>query len=74
MGDAAPGDCANPVRGDRPKGRPGLPLEECRHLVRFGLGPHTSVKQVEVRWPGGGSQKLTGVMGDRIIEIEEDKP
>jgi len=29
---------------------------------------------VEVRSPGGGSQKLTGVMGDRIIEIEEDKP
>ena len=43
-------------------------------LVRFGLGPHAGVKQVEVRWPGGGSQKLTGVTGDRIIEIEEAKP
>ena len=43
-------------------------------LVRFGLGPYTGVKQVEVRWPGGGRQKLTGVMGDRIIEIEEAKP
>jgi hypothetical protein len=30
--------------------------------------------QVVVRWPGGESQKLTGVMGDRIIEIEELKP
>ena len=43
-------------------------------LVRFGLGPHTAVKQVEVRWPGGGSQKLAGVTGDRILEIEEAKP
>lgn len=40
-------------------------------LVRFGLGPHTGVKQVEVRWPGGGSQKLAGVKGDRVVEIEE---
>jgi hypothetical protein len=43
-------------------------------LVRFGLGPHTGVKQVEVRWPGGGSQKLTGATGDRIIEIDEVMP
>ena len=43
-------------------------------LVRFGLGPNAGVKQVEVRWPGGGSQKLTGVTGDRIIEITEAKP
>jgi hypothetical protein len=43
-------------------------------LVGFSLDPHTGVKQVEVRWPGGGSQKLTGVTGDRIIEIEEAKP
>jgi hypothetical protein len=43
-------------------------------LVRFGLGPNASVKQVEVRWPGGASQKITGVMGDRIIEITEARP
>ena len=42
-------------------------------LVRFGLGPHTSVKLLEVRWPGGGSQKLAGVAGDRIIQIEETR-
>ena len=40
-------------------------------LVRFGLGPHADVKQVEVRWPGGGIQKLIDVKGDRILEIEE---
>src|ERR1035437_618861 len=43
-------------------------------LVRFGLGPHTTVKQVEVRWPGGGSQKVINVKGDRIIDIVEAKP
>jgi hypothetical protein len=41
-------------------------------LVRFGLGTDARVKQVEVRWPGGGIQKLNGVSGDRIIEIEEE--
>jgi hypothetical protein len=40
-------------------------------LVRFGLGQHTDIKQVEVRWPGGGIQKLSEVKGDRILEIEE---
>ena len=40
-------------------------------LVRFGLGSHTGVKQIEVRWPGGGSQKIEGMTGDRIIEVKE---
>ncbi len=43
-------------------------------LVRFGLGPHASVKQVEVRWPGGGIQRLNDVKGDRTLEIEEARP
>jgi hypothetical protein len=43
-------------------------------LVRFGLGPNASVKQLEVRWPGGASQKIAGVTGDRIIEITEARP
>jgi enediyne biosynthesis protein E4 len=42
-------------------------------LVRFGLGPHVVVKQVEVRWPGGGSQKLADVACDRTIVIEAAK-
>ena len=40
-------------------------------LVRFGLGLNAHVKQVEVRWPGGGVQKLGDVKADRILEIEE---
>jgi hypothetical protein len=40
-------------------------------LVRFGLGQDGDVKAIEVRWPGGGTQVLTKVKGDRVIEIEE---
>jgi enediyne biosynthesis protein E4 len=40
-------------------------------LVRFGLGPHAGVKQIEVRWPGRGVQSIDGVKGDRVVEIEE---
>ena len=42
-------------------------------LVRFGLGSARTVKRIEVRWPGGGTQEMTGVTGDRIIEIEESE-
>ena len=40
-------------------------------LVRFGLGPHPRVKQIEVRWPGGGIQDLDDITGDRVLEIDE---
>ena len=40
-------------------------------LVRFGLGAYKEAKTVEVRWPGGATQVVTGVKGDRIVEIEE---
>lgn len=40
-------------------------------LVRFGLGGESMVKTIEVRWPGGSSQTMTGVKADRVIEIEE---
>jgi hypothetical protein len=40
-------------------------------LVRFGLGTYASVKRIEVRWPGRGTQAIDNVTGDRIVEIEE---
>jgi hypothetical protein len=40
-------------------------------LVRFGLGMYSEAKTVEVCWPGSGTQVLTGVKGDRIVEVEE---
>jgi hypothetical protein len=40
-------------------------------LIRFGLGTYGAAKTVEVRWPGGGTQVVTGVKGDRVVVIEE---
>jgi hypothetical protein len=40
-------------------------------LARFGLGTHTQARRIEVRWPGRGTQVLTGVKADRVVEIEE---
>jgi hypothetical protein len=40
-------------------------------LVRFGLGPYDSVKEVEIRWPGGRVQVLTAPQPDRVITVRE---
>jgi hypothetical protein len=40
-------------------------------LVRFGLGTDSSVKRIEVRWPGRGTQVIDNVKCDRVVEIEE---
>ncbi len=40
-------------------------------VVRFGLGA-SLVKSVEIRWPGGGVQKLDNVPVDRFVDITED--
>ncbi len=40
-------------------------------VVRFGLGPNRTVSKVEIRWPGGGVQQLTGVSAGHIIEVEQ---
>ena len=41
-------------------------------LVRFGLGGHTAVPQVEIRWPGGSLQTLRDVPAGRVIEVGEN--
>ena len=41
-------------------------------VVRFGLGANPGAEMVEVRWPGGGVQKLTNIAGGRIVEIVEE--
>jgi hypothetical protein len=41
-------------------------------LVRFGLGPHEEAEKVVIRWPGGGTQELSGVKGDRVVEVVEE--
>ncbi len=40
-------------------------------VVRFGLGA-SLIESIEIRWPGGGMQKLNHVDADRIVEITED--
>jgi hypothetical protein len=43
-------------------------------LVRFGLAGHAESKSVEIRWPGGGAQKLENVKGGRVLEVIEAAP
>ena len=42
-------------------------------LVRFGLGTNRRAARVEVLWPGGGTQELKDVAGDRVVEVVEEK-
>ncbi len=39
--------------------------------VHFGLGPEKDIRSVEIRWPSGVVQQLTGVVADRILKVEE---
>jgi hypothetical protein len=39
--------------------------------VHFGLGAETNIRSVEIQWPRGAKQTLTGVKADRYIRIEE---
>ena len=39
--------------------------------VHFGLGAATAVDAVEIRWPAGGRQKLTGLAADQWLVISE---
>ena len=44
-------------------------------LVRFGLGQNRPAEKMEIRWPGGGSQRLRDVQADRMVKVaEEGKP
>jgi len=39
--------------------------------AHFGMGPHTSVDLVEIRWPSGIIQRLRDVQTDRVVKIRE---
>ena len=39
--------------------------------VHFGLGADTSVQSIEIRWPSGMQQKLSGVKADQILHVDE---
>jgi hypothetical protein len=39
--------------------------------VHFGLGSATTVSKIEIRWPSGTRQTLTGVKADQVLEVTE---
>jgi len=42
--------------------------------VHFGLGTETAAASVEIRWPSGTIQRLKGVRGDQILQVDEPTP
>ncbi len=40
--------------------------------VHFGLGRSRTVREIEIRWPGGARQVLRNVPADRVLTIEEN--
>jgi hypothetical protein len=42
--------------------------------VHFGLGESKEIGKVEIRWPSGATQTLTGLSPDRIYKIVEGEP
>jgi hypothetical protein len=40
--------------------------------VHFGLGPDKIVQRIEIHWPSGISQVLTGVQANRTVKIREE--
>ena len=40
-------------------------------LVRFGLGPQTTMKLVQIRWPSGQLQELRDVPADQVLRVRE---
>lgn len=50
-------------------------LSQSDYAVHFGLGPATRVEQVEITWPDGAKQVLTGVAADqRLVVHHAPKP
>lgn len=39
--------------------------------LHFGLGSSTTIDTIEIRWPSGTVQKLTGVAADRMLTVTE---
>ena len=42
--------------------------------VHFGLGVDDTADVIEIRWPSGTIQRLTGVKCDRVLEVKEPGP
>jgi hypothetical protein len=40
--------------------------------VHFGLGSMATIPKIEIRWPGGGVQTLTGVKADQVLTVRQE--
>jgi enediyne biosynthesis protein E4 len=38
--------------------------------IHFGLGGATKLRELVVRWPGGGETRLTGVAANQLVEVK----
>jgi hypothetical protein len=39
--------------------------------LHFGLGPKTKIDLIEVRWPGGAVERVTGAPVNKILTVKE---
>ena len=39
--------------------------------IHFGLGSHNHLEKLEILWPNGQTETLTGLSADRFYSIEE---
>jgi hypothetical protein len=46
-------------------------LSQSELPLTFGLGPADRVDELEIRWPGGPTQKLTGLPVDRLMTVTQ---
>lgn len=42
--------------------------------IHWGLGDHTTVSSISIRWPSGTEQTLHNVSADRILRVVEGEP
>lgn len=40
--------------------------------VHFGLGPEDNIKELEIRWPGGGVQRVETPAADQILKLRDN--
>ncbi|MEN8130794.1 MAG: CRTAC1 family protein [Pseudomonadota bacterium] len=48
-------------------------MSQHHQRVHFGLGKHTTVNEIIIRWPSGEVQRLENVMADQILLVREPK-
>lgn len=48
-------------------------LSQSELVLTFGLGSHTTVDAVEVRWPSGQVDKMNNVDADQVVTLQEGK-